>query len=116
MVLFNINHDFIYLIFEKYKKTMPFVITLFFSISIMILLVFINTQYKLLDSNHLDIYLYLIQAFEFSGYNIVGNNYNYINNLSPLIPFLTSLLFRIGFVNEKQYINIIFTFKTRYYI
>jgi len=66
----------------------------------MILLVVINTEYGLLGNNHLDIYLYLIQALEFSGNNIVGNNYYYINNLSPLIPFLTSLFFRLGFISE----------------
>ena len=100
MGLFKINFDFFYSIFEKYRKKIPFLIILSYSIAIMTLLIVINTEYKILDYNRLDMYLYLIQSLEFSGNHIVGNSYNYLNNLSPLIPFLTSLVFRLGFINE----------------
>lgn len=74
-------------------------ILLFFS-TITILLIWINTSEGILGHSYRDIYFYLIQGLRFSGYEIGG--YEYVNFLSPLIPFLTSLLFRMGFINESS--------------
>jgi 4-amino-4-deoxy-L-arabinose transferase-like glycosyltransferase len=74
-------------------------ILLFFSI-ITILLIWINTSEGILGRSYRDVYFYLIQGLRFSGYDIGG--YGYVNYLSPLVPFLTSLLFRLGFINESS--------------
>ena len=62
------------------------------------ILLYINTTSNILGNSYRDIYFYLIQALRFSGYNISG--YQYVSTLSPLVPFLTSILFRLGFVSE----------------
>lgn len=80
------------------KLSISFIL-LFFSI-ITILLIWINTYEEILGRSYRDIYFYLIQGLRFSGYGIEG--YEYVNYLSPLVPFLTSLLFRIGFINESS--------------
>lgn len=61
---------------------------------------YINSTSNILGHSYRDIYFYLIEALRFSGYNISG--YAYVNYLSPLIPFLTSILFKIGFVTESS--------------
>ena len=99
MVLIIITFDSIHSIFKKYRKILPFFVILLFSITIMILLVIINTSQEILG-NYRDTYFYLIQGLRFAGYEIGG--YEYVNYLSPLIPFLTSLLFRLGFINESS--------------
>ena len=64
------------------------------------ILFFINSTSNILGHSYRDIYFYLIQALRFSGHTISG--YGYVNYLSPLIPFLTSILFRLGFVSENS--------------
>lgn len=78
------------------NKTLIFIglLALILSVSIF----YINSTTGILGRFHRDIYLYLIEALSFDGYFF--NEYSYINSLSPLIPFLTSLLFRLGFVTE----------------
>jgi len=67
---------------------------------ITIILIWINTSQEVLGRSYRDVYFYLIEALRFSGYSIGG--YEYVSYLSPLIPFLTSLLFRIGIVSETS--------------
>ena len=59
-----------------------------------------DSSSNILGHNYRDAYLYLIQAYHFAGTPIGG--YDYVNYYSPLIPFLTSLLFRLGFVSEAS--------------
>ncbi|MCL2156872.1 MAG: glycosyltransferase family 39 protein [Methanobrevibacter sp.] len=72
---------------------------MFFSI-VTVLVIWINSSQGILGHSYRDIYFYLIQGLRFSGYEIGG--YEYVNYLSPLIPFLTSLAFRLGFINETS--------------
>ncbi len=72
------------------------------------ILFYINSTSNILGHSYRDIYFYLIEALRFSDHNISG--YDYINYLSPLIPFLTSILFRLGFVSENSlfFVTILF--------
>jgi hypothetical protein len=53
-----------------------------------------------LGNNHSDIFFYLIQSLQYNGLNLGYDSI--VNSLSPLIPFLTSLLFKLGFVSEAS--------------
>lgn len=57
-----------------------------------------------------DVYNYLNNAIIFAGMG--GENINTINYLSPLVPFLTSLVFRMGYVS----INAIFIISAIFFI
>ena len=72
------------------------------------ILFYINSTSNILGHSYRDIYFYLIEALRFSGHDISG--YAYVNYLSPLIPFLTSILFRLGFVSESSlfFVTILF--------
>lgn len=78
------------------NKNLIFIVLLAFILTISIF--YINSTTGILGRFYRDIYLYLIEALAFNGYYF--NEYTYVNSLSPLIPFLTSLLFRLGFVSE----------------
>ena len=80
------------------KISLSFVIV-FFAI-VTFLLVYINSNTNFLGRSYRDVYLYLSLALRFSGVQFAG--YAYINNLPPLVPFLTSLLFRLGFVDVSS--------------
>ncbi|MGN0093274.1 MAG: glycosyltransferase family 39 protein [Methanobrevibacter sp.] len=80
------------------KISLSFVIV-FFAI-VTLLLIYINSNTNFLGRSYRDVYLYLSLALRFSGVQFTG--YAYINNLPPLVPFLTSLLFRLGFVNVSS--------------
>lgn len=82
------------------EAKLSFFFILLFSVIITILLIWINTSQEILGHSYRDVYFYLIEALRFSGHSIGG--YDYVNYLSPLIPFLTSLLFRLGFVSETS--------------
>lgn len=82
------------------ETKLSFLFILLFSSLITILLIWINTSQEILGHSYRDVYFYLIEALRFSGHSIGG--YEYVNYLSPLIPFLTSLLFRLGFVSETS--------------
>jgi 4-amino-4-deoxy-L-arabinose transferase-like glycosyltransferase len=86
--------------FKSNETKFSYLFILLFSLIITILLIWINTSQEILGNSYRDIYFYLIESLRFSGYSIGG--YEYVNYLSPLIPFLTSLLFRLGFVNETS--------------
>lgn len=78
------------------NKTLIYISIL--SLILTVSIFYINSTTGVLGRFYRDIYLYLIEALAFNGYFF--NEYSYINSLSPLIPFLTSLLFRLGFVSE----------------
>lgn len=82
------------------KNNICLLFLIIFSITITILLIYINTSQEILGNSYRDVYFYLIEALRFSGISIGG--YEYVNYLSPLIPFLTSILFRIGLINESS--------------
>lgn len=84
----------------KNKNLFSFLFVLIVSLIIGGLLVWINCSENILGHSYRDIYLYLIQALKFSGVNISG--YDYVNYLSPLVPFLTSIAFKLGFVSENS--------------
>ncbi|RBQ22295.1 hypothetical protein ALNOE001_20250 [Candidatus Methanobinarius endosymbioticus] len=86
--------------FKSNETKLSFLFILLFSSIITILLIWINTSHEILGSSYRDVYFYLIKSLRFSGYSIGG--YEYVNYLSPLIPFLTSFLFKLGFVNETS--------------
>lgn len=69
-----------------------------FSIFITVALICINSTTNILGRFYVDAYFYLIQSLRYSGYQIGG--YVFINYFPPLVPFLTSLLFRLGFVGD----------------
>lgn len=69
-----------------------------FSIFITIALICINSTTNILGRYYVDAYFYLIQSLRYSGYHIGG--YAFINYFPPLVPFLTSLLFRLGLVGD----------------
>ncbi|MDR0901079.1 MAG: glycosyltransferase family 39 protein, partial [Methanobrevibacter sp.] len=80
------------------KKNSYLIFLIIFSVTITTLSIYNNMVQEILGHSYRDIYFYLIEALRFSGVEIGG--YSYVNHLSPLIPFLTSLLFRLGFVSE----------------
>ncbi len=83
-----------------HKDKFPLFAVVAFSIFICLALIHINSSSNILGHNYRDAYLYLIQAYHFAGTPIGG--YDYVNYYSPLIPFLTSPLFRLGFVSEAS--------------
>ena len=83
-----------------HKDKFPLFAVVAFSIFICLALIIINSSSNILGHNYRDAYLYLIQAYHFAGTPIGG--YDYADYYSPLIPFLTSILFRLGFVSETS--------------
>ena len=73
-------------------------IVIVFSLLVTSALIYINSTSNILGHSYRDVFFYLIQALRFSGYQI--NGYEYVYYLSPLVPYLTSILFRFGFVSE----------------
>lgn len=73
-------------------------IVIVFSLLVTSALIYINSTSNILGHSYRDVFFYLIQALRFSGYHI--NGYEYVYYLSPLVPYLTSILFRFGFVSE----------------
>ena len=86
------------------KEKFPLLAVVLFSIFISVALIIINSNSNILGHNYRDAYLYLIQAYHFAGTPIGG--YDYADFYSPLIPFLTSLLFRLGFVSETSLFSV----------
>ncbi|OWT33188.1 hypothetical protein BGI41_03655 [Methanobrevibacter sp. 87.7] len=78
--------------------SISFLIVLFAVMTV--LLIMINSSSNILGRSFRDVYFYLIYALRFSGVYFSG--YAYINNLPPLIPYLTSILFRLGYVNVSS--------------
>ena len=63
-------------------------------------IIYLNSTHAILGHSYRDVYFYLIESLRMSGVAIGG--YAYVNYLPPFIPFLTSLLFRLGFVSETS--------------
>lgn len=63
-------------------------------------IIYLNSTHAILGHSYRDVYFYLIESLRMSGVSIGG--YAYVNYLPPFIPFLTSLLFRLGFVSETS--------------
>lgn len=82
------------------NNKLPLIIVVLFAIIVTFSIIYINSTSNILGSSYRDAYLYLIQALKWSGHPITG--YDYVNYLSPLVPFLTAILFKIGFVSESS--------------
>ena len=87
-------------IITENKNLFSLLTVLIVSLIIGSLIVWINCSENILGHSYRDIYLYLIEALKFSGVNITG--YDYVDFLSPLIPFLTSIAFRLNFVSVNS--------------
>lgn len=72
------------------------IIALIFTIS----LIYQNSTHNILGTSYRDVFLYLIESLRMYGVEIGG--YAYVNYLPPFIPFLTSLIFRAGFVSQTS--------------
>ncbi|KZX16214.1 glycosyltransferase family 39 protein [Methanobrevibacter filiformis] len=83
----------------KTKGNLLSIIAIFlFGVTITTLTIIKNNNLWSIGYNFHDTYLYLDYALRLSGVYIGG--YEFIDTLSPLIPFLTSIAFRLGFVSE----------------
>lgn len=71
-----------------------------FALLITGIIIYLNSTHAFLGHSYRDVYFYLIEALRMSGVSISG--YAYVNYLPPFVPFLTSLLFRWGFVSETS--------------
>ena len=61
-------------------------------------IIYQNSTHYILGNSYRDVFFYLIESLRMSGVDISG--YAYVNYLPPFIPFLTSILFRLGFVSH----------------
>ena len=80
------------------KFTLALVIAFAFVITTSI--IYLNSKYAILGHSYRDVYFYLLDALRMSGVNFDG--YLFINYYPPFLPFLTSILFRLGFVSESS--------------
>lgn len=85
---------------KKLNNKTSLILIVAFSLLITSAIIYLNSTHYILGHSFRDVYFYLIQSLRFSGVNITG--YNYVNYLPPFIPFLTSILFRMGFVSESS--------------
>ena len=69
-----------------------------FALLITGVIIYINSTHSILGHSYRDVFFYLIESLRMSGVEISG--YEHVNYLPPFIPFLTSILFRLGFVSE----------------
>lgn len=82
---------------SKNPNKYAFIFILVFSIIIALSLAYLNYSNQILGRNYRDIYLYLIKALKYSGYNL---GYNYLDSLYPLMSLICSVFFRLGFISE----------------
>ena len=95
--MFNIN--------KKMANRISLILVVLFSLIITITLIYENIIHQRgIGTHYKDVYCYLIESLRLAGIQIGG--YKFVNYFPPFIPFLTSLLFRIGFVSEY---SILFT-------
>ena len=80
------------------KFTLALVIVFAFVITASI--IYLNSTHAILGHSYRDVYFYLLEALRMSGVNFDG--YLFINYFPPFLPFLTSILFRLGFVSESS--------------
>lgn len=89
MKLFNLD--------KKLENKLAIILTAVFALIITVVIIYLNSTYNVLGHSYRDVFFYLIEALRLSGVEISG--YAYVNYLPPFVPFLTSLLFRLGFVS-----------------
>lgn len=83
--------------FEKYKKDMMF-IGLLIIISSVILYFFLKIDIKIGSYYYIhDVYIYLNNSLNYAG--LGGSSRNH--GLPPVIPFITSIFFSLGYVSDK---------------
>ena len=83
---------------KKQENKLTLALVVLFAFVITTAIIYLNSTHTILGHSYRDVYFYLIEALRMSGVNITG--YRYVNYLPPFIPFLTSILFRLGFVGE----------------
>ena len=90
---------------KKMANRISLILVVLFSLIITITLIYENIIHQRgIGTHYKDVYCYLIESLRLAGIQIGG--YKFVNYFPPFIPFLTSLLFRIGFVSEY---SILFT-------
>lgn len=65
-------------------------------------IIYQNSTHHILGNQYQDVFYYLIEALKMSGVEIDG--YRFVGYLPPFVPFLTSILFRLGFVSSTSII------------
>ncbi len=84
---------------KKMANRLSLIIVILFSLVITITMVYQNIIHQRgIGTHYIDVYCYLIESLRLAGIQIGG--YKFVNYLPPFIPFLTSILFRLGFVSE----------------
>ena len=85
---------------NKILNNLPLLTVILFALILTVTIIYINSTSNILGHSYRDAYLYLIQSLKMTGVNITG--YDYVDHLSPFIPFLTAILFKLGFVSETS--------------
>ena len=85
---------------KKLENKLTLTAVILFAAMITSVIIYQNSTHSFLGHSYRDVFFYLIESLRMSGVEITG--YAYVNYLSPFVPFLTSLLFRLGFVSETS--------------
>ncbi len=85
---------------KKFENRLTLTAVLLFAAIITFAIIYQNSTHAILGHSYRDVFFYLIESLRMSGVEI--NGYAYVNYLPPFIPFLTSILFRLGFVSETS--------------
>ena len=92
----NINKDRIKSFIGKNRIDLMFISSIaIFTLVIVYLLININNQLGIYCS---DVFIYLLNSVNFAGYSLGTRSTMY---LSPVVCFLTSLIFRLGFIDQN---------------
>ena len=85
---------------KKFENKLTLTAVILFAAIITSVIIYQNATHSFLGQSYRDVFFYLIESLRMSGVEITG--YAYVNYLSPFIPFLTSILFRLGFVSQAS--------------
>lgn len=85
---------------KKQEKKLTLTMITLVAFTITALIIYQNSTHHILGHSYRDVFFYLIESLRMSGVSIDG--YAHVNYLPPFIPFLTSLLFKMGFVSEAS--------------
>ena len=85
---------------KKSENKLSLTLIIVFAFLITFIIIYLNSTHSILGHSYRDVFFYLIESLRLSGIEITG--YEYVNYLPPFIPFLTSLLFKSGFVSETS--------------
>ena len=96
--MYNAGGVFVFDFDKKLMNRLTLILVVLLALIITSSLIYQKSTHDFLGFSFRDVFFYLIEALRMSGVEIGG--YNYVNYLPPFIPFLTSLLFRLGFVSE----------------